>query len=68
VLSAIFASRVTLAKKTEDEAVVEAREDWRKTQKWILSASMKERLVSVVLRRVRLGCRRGAPGDCKRVK
>lgn len=43
VLSAIFASRVSLAKKTEDEAVEEARQEWRKTQRWVASTSMKER-------------------------
>lgn len=40
-LSAIFASRVTLAKQTEDEAAIEARLDWQKNQKWIASPSIK---------------------------
>lgn len=41
-LAAIFASRVSLAKKTEDEAVNDARLEWKKTQAWIKSSSQKE--------------------------
>jgi hypothetical protein len=41
-LAAIFASRVSLAKKTEDYAAEEARIEHRKTIKWIASSSQKE--------------------------
>lgn len=42
ILAAVFASRVSLAKKTESEAASEAVAEWNKTQKWIASASQKE--------------------------
>ena len=41
-LAAIFASRVTLAKKFRDEAVAEAGVEWDRTQKWYASSSEKE--------------------------
>ena len=40
-LAAIFASRVSLAKKTEDEAAADARLDWRRTQAWVKSPATK---------------------------
>jgi hypothetical protein len=43
VLAAVFAARVALAKKTEDEAAEQAREEHRKTIAWIASNSQKER-------------------------
>lgn len=42
ILAARFASRVRLAKMTEDEAVAEARRDWAFALKWIGSTSSKE--------------------------
>ena len=42
-LAAIFASRVSLAKRTEDEAAADAREEHRKTLAWIASPSKKEK-------------------------
>ena len=42
-LAAIFASRVSLAKRTEDEAAADAREEHRKTVKWIASPSKAEK-------------------------
>ena len=42
VLAATFAARVRLAKLTEEEAAVQAREEWLKTQKWVASTSQKE--------------------------
>ncbi len=41
-LGAIFASRVTLSKKTEDEAVADARIEHKRTLLWIASTSQKE--------------------------
>ena len=41
-LAAIFASRVSLAKRTEDEAAADARAEHQKTTKWVLSPSQKE--------------------------
>lgn len=41
-LASIFASRVSLAKRTEDEAAADAREEHRKTVKWVASPSKKE--------------------------
>ena len=43
VLAAIFASRVALAKKTEDEAVAEVREEHRRVLAWVASQSQKEK-------------------------
>ena len=43
VLAAIFASRVGLAKRTEDEAAEEARVEHRKTIAWIASNGEKEK-------------------------
>lgn len=42
-LAAIFASRVALAKKTEDQAAADARQEHAKTLKWIASDSTKEK-------------------------
>ena len=42
-LAAIFASRVSLAKRTEDEAAEDARTEHRKTVAWITSSSKKEK-------------------------
>lgn len=42
-LAAIFASRVGLAKRTEDEAAEDARVEHRKTVKWIASPSKAEK-------------------------
>jgi hypothetical protein len=42
VLAAVFAARVSLAKKTEDEAAEEARLEHRRTIAWVASASQKE--------------------------
>lgn len=41
-LAAIFASRVSLAKRTEDEAAADARVEHQKTVKWIASPSKQE--------------------------
>jgi hypothetical protein len=41
-LAAIFASRVSLAKKTEDEAAEDARKEHQKTAAWVKSGSLKE--------------------------
>ena len=41
-LAAIFASRVSLAKKTEKQAVEDARAEWQKTQKWVTSPASKQ--------------------------
>ena len=43
VLAAVFASRVALAKKTEDEAAADARVEHQRVQKWIKSDAKKER-------------------------
>jgi hypothetical protein len=40
-LAAIFASRVALAKKTEEEAVTEARRDYQRTIAWVASSGQK---------------------------
>ena len=42
VLAAVFASRVALAKKTEDQAAAEARAEHQRTIAWIASNSQKE--------------------------
>lgn len=42
-LAAIFASRVSLAKRTEDEAAADARVEHQKTVKWIASPSKAEK-------------------------
>jgi len=42
-LAAIFASRVSLAKRTEDEAAQDARIEHQKTIAWIASPSKKEK-------------------------
>lgn len=42
VLAAVFASRVSLAKKTEDQAAEEARLEHRRTLAWVASNSQKE--------------------------
>lgn len=41
VQAAIFASRVSLAKKTEDEAAADARKEWQKAQAWVKSPATK---------------------------
>lgn len=41
VLAAIFASRVQLAKKTEEQAVAEARLDYQRNLAWVESDSQK---------------------------
>jgi hypothetical protein len=41
-LAAVFASRVQLAKRTEEEAVEDAREEYRRATKWIASSAVKE--------------------------
>jgi cation transport regulator ChaB len=43
VLAAVFASRVSTAKKTEDEAAEEAREEHRRTIAWVANNSQKEK-------------------------
>ena len=43
VLAAIFASRVGLAKKTEEEAAEDGRVEHRKTLAWVNSNSEKEK-------------------------
>lgn len=42
VLAAIFASRVSLAKKTEDQAADEARTEHQRAIKWVANNSQKE--------------------------
>lgn len=42
VLAAIFASRVSLAKRTEEQVVNDARLEWRKAQAWIASPATRE--------------------------
>lgn len=41
-LSAVFASRVSLAKRTEDEAAEDARQEHRNTLAWLLSGRKVE--------------------------
>ena len=41
-LAAIFASRVSLAKRTEDEAAEDARAEHRKATKWFNSPATRE--------------------------
>jgi hypothetical protein len=41
VLAATFAARVSLAKLSEEEAVADCRLEWQRTQKWVLSTSMR---------------------------
>lgn len=43
VLRAIFASRVRLAKMTEEEAITSARSEWTENQAWIKSNSQQEK-------------------------
>ena len=43
VLGAVFASRIALAKKTEDEAAADAREEHRRAIAWVASSSQKEK-------------------------
>ncbi len=43
VLAAVFASRVALARKTEDQAAEDARADHKKTVAWVKSEAKKER-------------------------
>lgn len=40
-LAAIFASRVSLAKKTEAEAVADAKLEWQRTQAWVKSPATR---------------------------
>lgn len=37
VLTAVFASRVALAKKTEEQAVEAAKREWQASRAWIFS-------------------------------
>ena len=41
-LASIFASRVSLAKRTEDEAAKDARIEHQRTLKWVASPATKE--------------------------
>lgn len=43
VLRAVFAARVALARKTEDEAAAEARLEQQRTLAWVSSNSEKEK-------------------------
>lgn len=43
ILASIFASRVSLAKKTEDEAAEEARTEHRKALAWVKSPATREK-------------------------
>lgn len=43
VLAAVFAARVALAKKSEDEAATDARVEHQRTLAWIDSNSQKEK-------------------------
>jgi hypothetical protein len=42
ILSAVFASRVTLAKKTLAEAIADATEEHRRAIEWVQSPAKKE--------------------------
>jgi hypothetical protein len=42
VLAAVFAARVSLAKKTREQVIEEAILEWERTLLWISSASQKE--------------------------
>ncbi len=42
VLRAVFASRVNLAKRTEDEAAADARKEHQAAVKWVASPAQKE--------------------------
>ena len=42
VLRAVFAARVSLAKLSKEEAVMHAKDEWEKTQRWVASPSTKE--------------------------
>ena len=42
-LAAIFASRVSLAKRTEDEAAADARVEHQKTVRWIASPAKADK-------------------------
>jgi len=41
-LAAIFAARVSLARKTEEEAMEEARKEYHRTLAWFANNSQKE--------------------------
>jgi hypothetical protein len=43
VLAAVFAARVGLAKKTEEEVVTEARAEYQRTVAWCASNSQREK-------------------------
>ena len=43
VLAAVFASRVSTAKKTEEEVVAEARAEYARTIAWVANNSQKEK-------------------------
>lgn len=43
VLAAVFASRVALAKRTEEEAAADARIEHQRCSAWIASSSQKEK-------------------------
>lgn len=40
-LAAVFAARVNLAKISEEQAIEDARDEWRRTQTWVKSPSKK---------------------------
>lgn len=41
-LSAVFEARVSLAKISEEQAVIDARDEWHKTQKWVRSPARRQ--------------------------
>ena len=43
VLAAIFAARVALAKRTEEQAAADARVEYQRTLAWIANNSQKEK-------------------------
>lgn len=43
ILAAVFASRVALVKKTREQALAEAGEEWDRARAWLESNSKKER-------------------------
>lgn len=43
VLAAVFASRVSLAKKTEDQAVADVRLEWAKARAWVFSKASENK-------------------------
>lgn len=43
ILAAVFASRIALVKKTREQAMAEAGEEWERAREWLASGSKKER-------------------------